>query len=106
MFPAWGEMSNALEISKLREAPAPGRSLWEELENRKSLGKQTHKQTSKQGLCLSPRRKGPFSSGPWARRASSRLELWALLSVALGPGFPKATCDPRLQRAVGSAAEA
>lgn len=52
MFPAWGEVSNALEISKLREAPAPGRSLWEETENRNSLGKQTHKQTYKQGLHL------------------------------------------------------
>ena len=106
MFSAWGEMSNALEISKLREVPAPGRSLWEESENRNSLGKQIHKQTCKQGLHLLPRRKGPFSSGPWGPRASSRPELRAVLTVALGPGFPKATCDPRLQHAVGSAGEA
>lgn len=85
--------------------PARGQGLWEEKENRNSLGKQTHKQTYKQGLCLLRKRKGPFSPWPWAPRASSRPGArGSVLTVILGPGFPKATCDPRLQCRMGSGA--
>lgn len=46
-------MSNALVILKVLGSGRclPKAQAWEE-KNRNSLGKQTHKQTDKQGLCL------------------------------------------------------
>lgn len=47
-------MSNALVILKVLGSGRclPKAQAWEEKKNRNSLGKQTHKQTDKQGLCL------------------------------------------------------
>ena len=86
--------------------PARGQGLWEEKENRNSLGKQTHKQTYKQGLCLLRKERAHSALGPGRPMLPPGLELGAVLMVTLGPGFPKATCDPLLQRRMGSGAEA
>lgn len=90
--------------SQSSEVPAPGRSLWEESENRKQPG-ETNTQTNLQTRpAFVTKEKGPIQL--WALGACSQARARAVLTVALGPGFPKATCDPRLQHAVGSAGEA
>lgn len=55
--------------------------------------KHTNKPTNKRCVCYR-QRKGPFSSGPWAPHTSSRPRDPAALALILGPGLPKATCDP------------
>lgn len=57
-------------------------------------GRQTTNKPTNKGCVCYRRRKGPFSSGPWAPRTSSGPGDPAALAFVLGPGFPKATCDP------------